>query len=196
MARRSDHTQEELKELAVEKALEIIDEKGAEGFSARGVAAAMGYSPGTLYHVFGDIDSFLLHVHGRILDEWHADLARGLGRAQKDPLKYLAHAYLDFARRHHRRWSALFAPRQGQGPLPDWYAGKMARLFGLVEEALRSGIGGSRAKARKSAKVLWAGIHGICVLSLSGKLDTVGTDSPEALIDALIDTWLRGLRKG
>jgi AcrR family transcriptional regulator len=196
MARRSDHTQDELKELAVTKALEIIDEKGADGFGARAVAAAMGYAPGTLYHIFGDMDRFLLHVNARILDEWHDELIRARGTGRKDPLRGLAMGYLDFARRRYNRWAVLFGPRGGLPPLPDWYAGKVARLFSLVEEALRPTAGVGRAAARRAAKVLWAGIHGICVLSLSGKLDTVSAEKPEALIDALLESCLRGLRQG
>lgn len=192
MARRSDHTKDELKGLAVDKAIEIIDENGAAGFSARGVAAAMGYTVGTLYHVFGDIDRFMLHVNARILDDWHAELARGLAKSRKDPLLYLGLSYVDFARGHYNRWRTLFEFRASPAPLPDWYAEKMARLFGLVEAALLPHAGDKRA-ARQSARILWAGIHGICVLSLSGKLDIIETEKPETLVRELLKTYMRGM---
>lgn len=191
MARRSDHTPEELAALAVDKALEIIDEKGPEGFSARGVAALMGYTVGTLYHVFGDLDGLRLRLNARILDAWHAELVKSLGRTAEDPLRHLAGAYIGFARRRRNRWLALFEQRTGKpAPLPPWYAEKMARLFALVEAALPP----EDPHRARSAKVLWAGLHGICVLSLSGKLDAVGSDKPEVLADALLESYLRGIR--
>ena len=52
MARRSDHSREELREMAITAAEQIVVEQGYEGLSARKVAAAIGYTVGTLYLVF------------------------------------------------------------------------------------------------------------------------------------------------
>lgn len=182
MARRSDHAPEELKELAITKGLEIIDKKGPSGFSARGTAAAMGYTVGALYPLFGGLDGLLTHINARILDDWHAALERGLKKTRQPPLKYLARAYIGFARERRHRWQALFGAREGKAPPPAWYAKKIARLFALVEQALPP----STPNPRQRAKLLWAGLHGICVLSLSGKLDITGPDRPETLVDALL----------
>ncbi|MFH1159062.1 MAG: TetR/AcrR family transcriptional regulator [Pseudomonadota bacterium] len=191
MARRSDHTKEELTELAIRKGIEIIDKNGVSGFSARRIARAMGYTVGTLYHVFGDLDQYMLHLNARILDEWHEDLSLGLRRTRKDPVRFLAQGYVDFARKHYNRWTTLFEFRMTrQTPLPGWYTAKLSRLFELVENAILPHAGGDLRKARRSAKVLWAGIHGICVLSLSGKLGIVGAEKPEILVKSLLDTYL------
>lgn len=190
MARRSDHSREELRGLALQKGLEMIDKNGFSAFSARGVTKAMGYTVGTLYHVFGDLDQYMLHVNGLILDEWHEELMEGLKRTKKDPLRYLAQSYIDFARRHYNRWTTLFEFRMAKpAPLPEWYAEKLARLFLLVENAILPHSGDAK-KARHDAKVLWAGIHGICVLSLSGKLDIVGAEKTEVLANSLLDRYM------
>ncbi len=190
MARRSDHSREELKDLAVRKGLEIIDKNGFSGFSARGIAKAMGYTVGTLYHVFGDLDQYMLHINAQILDDWHEELRRGLKRTKKDPLRYLAQGYIDFARAHYDRWTMLFEFKMAKPtPLPDWYTEKMTRLFRLVENAILPHSDGDLRKARQDAKVLWAGIHGICVLSLSGKLDIVGAEKTEVLVNSLLDKY-------
>lgn len=195
MARRSDHTPEELKKLSIRKGLEIIDKNGLSAFSARKVAAAMGYTVGTLYHVFGSLDNFMLHLNGQILDDWYEDLSGGIRASRKDPLRYLAQAYIDFARQKNPRWITLFEFRLNKStPLPGWYGEKLIRLFGLVEGALSPHVHRDAAKARRAAKVLWAGIHGICVLSLSGKLDVVGAEKTEVLVNSLIDTYLQGLK--
>lgn len=52
MARRSDHSREEIKEMALTAALTILEEEGARGLTARKVATAIGYTVGTLYLVF------------------------------------------------------------------------------------------------------------------------------------------------
>jgi len=174
-------------ELAICKGVEIIDKAGLYRFSARQAARDMGYTVGTLYHVFGNLDGYMLHINGRILDEWHGQLSAGLKRNKgKDPLRYLVQAYIDFARQEPYRWQALFELRV-EDNLPEWYGDKLARLFALVEDAIRPHVGA--AAARREAKVLWAGIHGICVLSLTGKLDAVGAEKPETLAAALLEKF-------
>lgn len=193
MARRSDHTPEELKKLSIDKGIGIIDKKGLSGFSARKVAAAMGYTVGTLYHIFGSKDQFLLHIHGRIMDEWYDDLVRGLSETKQEPLRYLAQAYAGFARVRPHRWRALFDSGAESVTPPAWYGEKIVRHFRLVEEALLPHVGGDAARARRAAKIIWAGVHGICVLALSGKLDLVGAERTETLAEGMIDVCLRGL---
>ncbi|HEV3447204.1 MAG TPA: helix-turn-helix domain-containing protein, partial [Gemmataceae bacterium] len=69
MARRSDHTREELKDLAIQAAIALIEADGIGQFSARQVAARIGYTVGTLYNVFGSYDELLLNVNARTVDD-------------------------------------------------------------------------------------------------------------------------------
>lgn len=186
MARRSDHSAEELRALAISKAIEIIDSDGVAGLSARRVTAAMGYTVGTLYHAFGNLENFLLHVNGALLDAWHDELAAGIKRSKKDPLRYLVSSYLHYARQRRDRWVLLFSDGgEGARDMPPWYAEKVARLFHLLENALRPHLS-AREDAALTAKLLWASIHGICVLSLTGKLDITSANKPEKLIEHLL----------
>ena len=197
MARRSDHSRQELIDLALRNGIEIVENKGISGLSARQVTDGIGYTVGTLYHLFGSLDGFILHIHGRTLDKWHTDLAKRLKgkRGQEQPLRVLAHAYIDFARRNYNLWSALFEYRSAQdSELPDWYREKLEKLFQLVEEALLIQGVRNRQTASQTAKILWASIHGICVLSLSGKLDIVGSAKAEVLADGLLETYSRGMK--
>ncbi len=191
MARRSDHTREELINLAIEAGLELIEEKGFSQFSARAAASRMGYTVGTLYHLFGTLDGYILHLNAHTLDLWHHTLATGLRRQKKHPIHYLARAYIHFARDHYHRWTALFEHHLSDGePIPEWYAQKLSQLFLLLEDSLLPYVDNNSAQAQKLGKVLWSGIHGIAVLSLSRKLEIVGTESAESLAATLVDTLL------
>ena len=59
MARRSDHSREELREMALAATEEIIDQQGLAGLTARKVAAGIGYTVGTLYLVFRNLDDLI-----------------------------------------------------------------------------------------------------------------------------------------
>ena len=88
MGRRSIHTPDELRELIIEATTEIVEQVGLEGLSAREIAKRVGYSPGTLYNVFGSYDELLLRVNARTLDHWYAFLQARLKRGGKsEPLR-------------------------------------------------------------------------------------------------------------
>jgi AcrR family transcriptional regulator len=190
MARRSDHTREELTELAIEAAVALIEEHGFAKFSARQVAAKIGYTVGTIYNVFGSYDALMLHVNARTLDHWYDFLQARLKRGKAEPLRVLARGYVEYARTHYNRWLALFEHHKDKSaPVPDWYQDRIKRFFAMLEGTIPSAAG---RKAKRDAQVLWAGIHGISILSLTGRFELIGADSTDALVNALIDNYLDG----
>jgi AcrR family transcriptional regulator len=187
MARRWEHTPEEVKNLAIQAGYELIQERGFQAFSARAVAAKMGYTVGTIYHVFGDLDNFILHINARTLDEWYEEEVNGIPKKPEQRARYFAHSYYKYAKANYNRWLALFEHRmQGNAPIPEWYLPKMMRMFALIGEAVMPHAGNDPKKAERLAKLLWASVHGICTLALGGKLDQVGAGSPEKMIDDLM----------
>ncbi|MEZ0226030.1 MAG: TetR/AcrR family transcriptional regulator [Alphaproteobacteria bacterium] len=187
MARRWEHTPEELKNIAIQAGYDIMQERGFQAFSARAVAAKMGYTVGTLYHLFGDLDTFILHINARTLDEWYELEVSAVPKKPELRARFFAHSYLIYARENYNRWSALFEHRLPDGvKVPEWYLPKMMRMFALIGESVLPHVDGDAKKAERLAKVLWASVHGICTLSLAGKLDQVGAGTPEKMIDDLI----------
>jgi AcrR family transcriptional regulator len=195
MARRSDHTRQELTELAIDAAVALVEKEGFAQFSARQVAADIGYTVGTLYNVFGSYDQLLLHVNARTLDHWYDFLQARLKRGRTEPLRVLARGYVEYARTHYNRWIALFEHhRDNSKPVPGWYQERLKRFFAMLEDTIPSPAGRDRRKVKRDAQVLWAGIHGICILSLTGRLELVGAESIDVLVNALIDNYLDGLQ--
>lgn len=195
MARRSEHSKEDLQKIAIQAGIELIEEKGFSQFSARAVAGKMGYTVGTLYHLFGTLDDFILQINGTTLDMCYESLERGMRVRKGNIIHYLARGYLQFARLHYQRWQALFLHHLQEGKVtPDWYAAKTSQFHALVVEALLPHTNDDIEQAKHLSKVLWASIHGVCVLALSGKLEMAGTsDSAEALLVTLVDTTLAGI---
>ena len=75
MARRSDHTREELRRMALDAARAIIESDGLRALSTRRLAKAIGYTPGTLYQLFEDLDDLIIEVNVETLDALHAALS-------------------------------------------------------------------------------------------------------------------------
>jgi len=199
MARRSDHSREDLKALALEAAREIVRDRGFRALTARAVTGRIGYAVGTLYNLFEDLDDLVIHLNALTLDHMYAAVSAGRGRGMLAPdaaLTDLARAYIDYASRNRETWNVLFEHRPPPGhAVPDWYSARIDRLLALVEDALAPLFGGEiTTECRATARILWSSVHGMCALALSGKLETVGGDQVSAMSGTLITTYLAGLR--
>lgn len=198
MARRYDHSREKLMEMAVEAGREIIVTQGYSQFSARKVAAAIGYTVGTVYNVFGTHDDLILHINARTLEIWFNNMQARMVKQKAPPtIESLALYYLEYSAAHYNEWSALFEHTLPAGePLPEWYAPKLRQFFSVLEELVVPYVGERKKEARRAARVLWAGIHGIAMLSLSGKLDLTDSESAKILAKSFVTYYLKGLQEG
>jgi AcrR family transcriptional regulator len=127
MARRADHNREELYELALSAAKRIVEERGFRALTARKVADAMGYSAGTLYNLFENIDDLVVHVNGGTLDGLFTSLrgAPATGQAVAD-VTALCTRYQVFLDQNPNLCELLFEYSYAQGyQLPDWYRQKI-----------------------------------------------------------------------
>jgi len=200
MARRSDHSREQLYNLALGAAERIVETGGLRALTARNVADAIGYSPGTLYNVFENLDDLILQLNAHTLEMLFDALKACPVTGQPDAdIDALLEAYLRFLPNHPGLWSALFdyVRPVGADSLPDWYQIKIERVLGLLETAISPLFGAGRgAPVAHAARVLWAGLHGIHSLDVSGKLGVVGEDNFRDMAKTLTRTFLRGLRDG
>jgi AcrR family transcriptional regulator len=198
MGRRSEHSPEEIRVMALAATRRLLAEHGVTGLTAREIAREIGYSPGTLYNHFADLDDLVLQANAETLDHLLARVheARAGHRDAEPALRAMARAYMAETRAAPRLWAALFEHRMAKGrPLPDWYAARIAGLFAPVEEVLLPLFGSRRGKAcRRTARILWSALHGITSLALSQKLDLIAGVSAEDMADDLITTYLRGLK--
>ena len=197
MGRRSTHTPQQLRELILDAAQEIIDAQGLAGLSAREIARRIGYSPGTIYNIFDNLDDVVLNVEARVLDALDKRLTdiHQVGSNATARVIHIAHAYLAFTKEKPRLWNLLFEHHLPAGiDLPAWYQQKLEGLMGHVERALAPHFGpGQEADLQRASRVLWAGVHGITSLSTADKLSVVTTETAGRLIDDLIGTYLAGL---
>lgn len=197
MARRSDHSRNDIHDMALYAAEYIIESEGAVGLSTRKVAKQIGYTVGTLYLVFENLEDLILQINGRTLDRLYDKLnaaTHNCGQPQRC-IKAMAHTYIQFAIANRKRWQLVFEHvHPDAGPLPGDYQAKVQRMFDLVEQQLHV-LFAARAprQAANAARALWCGVHGVCSLAISEKLEVTGVKSVQSLTDMLVENYLRGL---
>lgn len=196
MARRSDHTREELKELALKSAEDLLNDKSASELSTRQIATKMGYTVGTLYQIFRNLPDLLLHVNARSLKILYDD-CRKLPISKDDYQENIfayANVYLEFAHSHPKLWELIFDNNiLNNNDLPDWYLNQVNALFSLIEtqlKAIQPAL--SDLEITKATRVLWSSVHGICTLSINNNLFANSACTSEELIQSLISHFIRG----
>jgi AcrR family transcriptional regulator len=196
MGRRSSHSRDELVELVVASATRLIAAGGLADVTVRQIAQDIGYSPGTLYNLFANLDDLLITVAGRTLQRM-LDEAAALPPAATpaDGLHQLARFYFQFTRTHHHLWRVVTEHRLPEGQRhPLWYRALVIAVLGRVEAAIAPLRPAAAADVRRrSAMALWASMQGICSITQPGSLTAVpermALELANELIDAFVARW-------
>ena len=193
MGSRNLNSREELKELALRAAAELVDTGGAAALGMREVARRLGYTVGSLYMVFANLDDLIVHVNERTVTGLRESLEAVIARTRSPErrLRQLCAAYFGFALLHTHRWRMVFEHRLPTGQAaPPTYRGHTHAIFALVAAALADVAPGRHSPAEE-AVVLWSAVHGICMLAVTGKLGVSGTRaSVRRLLDLLVDRFV------
>lgn len=196
MARRNDHSREEIRQLALRATVDIIGKHGLQSLSARKIASAIGYAPGSLYLVFENLDDLILQVNALTLQDLYDFVSTAPERGSDGAARILAfaRAYLQFALDNRHRWNAIFEHRPSGYDTSAHHRKHSSRLFTLIEEALQEILPEPFPhEPAQSARALWGGVHGICILTLSGKLNLLEGDDPQTVIELLVNNYIAGL---
>jgi AcrR family transcriptional regulator len=193
MARRNDHTREELINLTLDQVKAFLDTHPHHELSLRKVAAMIGYVPSTLVNVFGNYNLLLLQVVAQTLDELATESAQCIPRNSKpkEALTSLALCYLNFAIQHPYRWQLIFQHTMNGEALPDWQSQRINTMITMLESLIRE-ISPHKPEAEilAASRVLWASVHGITLLSVDNKLFMHSETDGKVLIENLINHYL------
>ncbi|PSW21531.1 TetR/AcrR family transcriptional regulator [Photobacterium sanctipauli] len=193
MARRNDHTREELVNMTLEQVKNFLNEHPHHELSLRKVAAMIGYVPSTLVNVFGNYNLLLLHAVAQTLDELFAAAEAEMQQASspEDALSKLAYCYLDFAAQNPYRWQLIFQHTMNGEELPEWQSERIDNLTGILEALIRQiNAKLTEEETLEASRVLWSGVHGITLLTVDDKLFTSTPVDGKALIDNLLNTYM------
>ena len=193
MARRSAHSPEELRQLILSAAQGIIERDGLVGLSAREIARAIGYSPGTLYNIFENIDDVLLTLQTQML----ARVIDVMNTVPKAPtpdqmIADLARAYLDFALENKLMWNLLFTH---QVAAPAALVENINMIGAIVAQPVADlQPNASKSESDLAARALWAGVHGVTAIAVTDKGPTLNPTTAHIFVDQLVSTYTRGLK--
>ncbi|MGY0616318.1 TetR/AcrR family transcriptional regulator [Vibrio sp. FJH11] len=193
MARRNDHTREELVNLTLATVKDFLEDNSYHELSLRKIANMIGYVPSTLVNIFGNYNLLLLHVVAQTLDELSQESTKATSccKDANEALFELAYCYHDFAQKHPYRWQLVFEHNMNGAELPDWQAKRIGDMTDMLESLLEQ-ISPNRTESEvvQASRVLWAGVHGITLLSVDDKFFSSEPVDGKALISNLLSNYL------
>jgi AcrR family transcriptional regulator len=194
MAKRSEHSLEELKALVLEASESIVIEEGFEALKVRRIAAEIGYTVGSIYMAFKNMADLIDHINAKTLDAIAAELKQVQDCNIEPSIETLAIAYLGYANQNFNRWRNVFENSfSAETQTADWYQDKFDNVFALVDTQLaKLKPELSEGHRKRAARALWCGIHGICVLSLKSELDKTNIYDVEETIVLLVRSFMQG----
>ena len=198
MAKRGYH-HGNLRAALIEATLELIAEKGPQGFTLAEAAKLAGVSAAAPYRHFAGREELIeaVALQGYAL---FADLlAHAWDGGRPTPLRALeatGRAYLAFARRHPGHYIAMFESGVAPGATPELAAeAERARAVLLqAAEALSARLPPARRPPPSMfAAHIWALSHGIVELFARGRPGARAPYAAEDLLEAGVGIYLRGL---
>ncbi|EJN6827245.1 TetR family transcriptional regulator [Vibrio cidicii] len=193
MARRNDHTREELVALTLQTVKDFLSENSYHELSLRKLANMIGYVPSTLVNVFGNYNLLLLHAIAQTLDELSNEAMTAMQNSpdSKQALFNLAYCYHDFAQRNPYRWQLIFEHNMNGAELPEWQAKRIDHMTGMLESLLiQISPEHSPSEVLQASRVLWSGVHGITLLSVDDKFFSADPVDGKQLINNLLSNYL------
>ena len=149
--------------------------EGRDAVSMRQLADALGCSPMTPYRYFRNKDEILAAVRAAAFDRFAAALEQAAGEAGEDLRaagQAVGQAYVRFAMSDPDGYRLMFDVAQ---PHPDRYpelvrAGTRARrtMSASIERLVKAGL--FHGDPELLGLAFWAGMHGLVMLHLAGKL--------------------------
>jgi AcrR family transcriptional regulator len=195
MARRSEHSQAEIKTMILDAAEQVVIAQGFSALKARNIAKEIGYTVGSLYMVYANMADLILHIHARTLDAIALQLQQPSLNEAQPVMESLALVYMHYGAENFNRWRYIFDERLLIGiETPDGYQDKIDQVLAQFEQCLATLKPELTVLELKTTAVaFFAGVHGICALSLRPALDKEQLKKVEATILVLVKNFMQGL---
>ena len=158
-----------------------MEEVGFAHFSAREVAKRIGYSVGTVMHVFGSVDALVVAINSRTFTTWARWLEERLEGAQGGKrIRALVEGYFDFASQRRNLWSAIYEHRVPDTMgIPEHLAEQRGQLMDIVTHEVAAVLpSNKRNEAERLSRSLVATVHGHCSFTLGGSFALMGETDP------------------
>lgn len=186
-----------IREILILKGRALVRDYGAEFLTARKLAEASGYSVGTIYNQFANMDNFVMTLNMQTLDELHDYLLKLTpdSNAYKSLNRYLD-GFVTFVLANQNLWFLLFNfhLRCPIKRLVRQYVYRLVLIMQIWEPCFEEVFKNLKPKERRlSMQVLWLAVFSMSSFLTTPILDRFGKINKKTVCKLLLNTYLAGL---
>lgn len=182
---------EETARKLLEAAVSCVEEGGIDALHARELARRSGYSVGSVYKHYADLDALIAEVNTVTLNQIGQTVSLAIADKSDplDRLKALAHAYMHFAGANENLWKALFGHRLPEGrDIPSEHREANIALLSLIGQSLlkiNPQLSEDALQAR--TRTCFAAVHGVVSIALEQRFVGLSGEALNAEMDFLVE---------
>lgn len=195
--RRSYH-HGDLREAAMQAALELVVERGDASFTMRDLAGRVGVTHSALYRHFPDRSALFQKLATDGFEIFAASERAALAEAAPNPIERvvaLGRNHISFATGRPALYRVMFGSRVGEHRLDAPAVQAAARPTLKIVADVAAGLGLREGRdPLEVAIMLWSAVHGLSILALDGQLQILGDPSLERL-QALAESSVRAIAR-
>jgi AcrR family transcriptional regulator len=191
--------QEEIRNIILEAARDIISREGVKGLSIRKITNAIEYSPAIIYHYFKDkneiIETLVGEGYKRILDS-----LSNVAKNESEPEQEIKEVFTKYIKGALDNKDEYMAVMLNDDPLVKQKTtilekgiSQKSRTIGILSETLKRGIQQGRFAAfdaELTAQIMWTSAFGLTMKLM------IEADIPKKQVDDLIENHFRTLFYG
>ena len=185
-------------EKLVSKGRELIKQKGADFLTARKLSEASGYSVGTIYNQFGNMDNFVLVQNYITLESLYNRLEKlQASGTSYQRLNLYVKEFINFVVENKNLWFLVhnFHLHNNNRRFSRIYLKRIVQITKLVEGAFKNMFPEIEVPERTlSIQVLWLTLFSLSSFITTDALDSFSKINKHTLCELLLNTYLAGMK--
>lgn len=188
---------DEIQEKLIETGRQMIRNQGAAALTARKLSEASGYSVGTIYNQFGNMDNYILVQNYLTLTDLIECLRNTKGDFAYDQINAYADTFSRFVLENKNFWFVLFNFHltQSSRAFSITYLRRISMILTMFEKEFKTLYPTLKVEKRHAGvQVLWITLFALSSLLTTDSINAYSKLEPTKITKFLIGTYLTGLK--
>lgn len=186
---------ENIRELLLQTAQSLVEEKGADYLTARKLSEASGCSVGTIYNQFSSMDELFSALNIATLADLQTAMKRvAVSRNAYKNLNAWLDSFVSFVLANPNRWFLLYNYHLRSGHLSAKYRQQIICVTKLWQKSFDAVYAHLNIRKRRLARqVLWLSLFALSSFLTTNVIDHLSMVNKKNLCKLLLNTYLAGL---
>lgn len=190
-------TRDNIQENLIQTGRTIVQEKGVEFLTARKLSEASGYSVGTIYNQFGNMDNFILIQNYLTLDALYKKFLEIKTDMPYERLNLYIESFAAFVSENRNFWFMVykFHLNQSERSFSITYLKRISKMIMLIDRAFKELYPKLKnTKRQVSVQVLWVSLFALSSLLTTDSMQTYSKLNQAKICAFLLNTYLTGIK--